>query len=225
MAPPVRSRCAAQLVEGLAAAHAHVHLAQGDAEFVRPGALVLLRDPVQCLAEAEARADHDREDVEEVGQRAVDDVRRLRIAARCRPPSRTRRRRTVRTATMRLPLASGRRRPPTPPRRRRRRGGPRSGRWSGRPGCPPCRSCGGTCVDPLGPIRRRTEGRVAHAQAVDARADRAGAGGADLQGQRQVAGQLWRPPGTCGCPAKMPQTRGPSPVRAAVPCRRPPSGF
>ena len=33
----------AQLVEGLAAADADVHLAQGDAEFVRPGALVLRR--------------------------------------------------------------------------------------------------------------------------------------------------------------------------------------
>ena len=47
----------AQFVEGLAAADAHVHLPQGDAQFVGPRALVLVRDPVQRLPEAEARAD------------------------------------------------------------------------------------------------------------------------------------------------------------------------
>src|SRR5882724_8523396 len=49
-------------------------ICRGDAEFVGPGALVLGGDPVQGLPEAEARADHDGEDVEEVGEGPLDHV-------------------------------------------------------------------------------------------------------------------------------------------------------
>ena len=134
----------AQFVEGLAAADAHVHLAQGDAEFVGPRALVLVRDPVQGLAEAEARAitTTARTSRKSGRVRSMTSLR-SRIAGQMPGVGREQaegeghqRRRASWPLVRKIRKRRGRRR------RRTRRGGPRSGRGSGRRGCPPCRSGG-----------------------------------------------------------------------------------
>ena len=100
----------AQFVEGLAAADAHVHLPQGDAEFVGPGPLVLLGDPLQRLPEAESGGDDDGEDVEEVGQGALDDVACGRgWPARCRRRPQNRPKASTSAANSRLPAREHRR--------------------------------------------------------------------------------------------------------------------
>ena len=74
-----------------------------------------------------------------------------------------------------------------------------------------------TCRPRLGPISRSTDGRVAHAEAVDGGADRAGAGGADLQGERQVAGEFGVGAVHADAGEDAADARGPPRARAEVP--------